>query len=139
MVNNNIPGWAPRAPMVVMDDTKMSFFAKAAAIRAGVRGSSGALQGLGEAGRDFVFGEELIEGDLWADAENTKMPGSNQSVASFGEKLSAAVQRITGNRVDDTAAVTVATKPRHVMVWWHWALIAVGAVGVVVVAKKALK
>lgn len=45
MPNSNIPGWAPRAPMIVTSDRKMSFFAKANAVRAGIRGSYGALSG----------------------------------------------------------------------------------------------
>lgn len=47
-MNSNAPWWGPGRPMVVADANKLSYFARANMVRAGVRGTYGALGGLSE-------------------------------------------------------------------------------------------
>lgn len=116
MTNSNIPGWAPRAPMVVMSDSKMSYFAKASAVRAGIRGSYGALSGLGT-DVEFTMGAEdtkaaggLIFGERRGDAATTKAGGSTQSVSDFTTRLSNTVRDFISGGTQG-AADEVAARP----------------------------
>ena len=44
---NNAPNWGPARPLIVTDPRKLTYFARANMVRAGVQGSYGALQGFG--------------------------------------------------------------------------------------------
>lgn len=46
--DNNAPWWGPGRPMIVSDPNKLTYFARANAVRAGVMGSAGALHGIGD-------------------------------------------------------------------------------------------
>lgn len=146
--NSNIPGWAPRAPMIVMSEHKLSFFAKANSVRAGIRGSYGSLAGLGDDSLNFAEGAAdtkaaggLIFGERSGSPSDVKAGGSTQSVADFAANLSRTVQDFVSGAVRGGGAGSFVREgdKRPPMPWWQIALALGGVVGVGVIVWKAVK
>ena len=104
---NNAPNWGPARPLVVSDPGKLSMFARANMVRAAVRGSYGALGGIGnivgnrivpidatvnsELGRDWAFDPETMYGDATASGSgssgNVASPNGTSTVDQFFNRL----------------------------------------------------
>ncbi len=100
MFPNNNPQWAPSRTLIVSDPSKLSYFARANAIRMGVSGSAGTFQGATvaiEPARGFgnVVTQEYDPGtggyNPTANSSTVQTPSGGQSSESFLDRLGVAV------------------------------------------------
>jgi len=61
---NNVPWWAPGRPMIVSDPSKLTYFARANAVRAGVAASS--FEGVAVGDSDWAQYPDAAPGDMRA-------------------------------------------------------------------------
>ena len=88
---NNAPWWAPGRPLIISDPEKLTYFARANAIRAGVMTSAGALQGVA-----------VGDGGNWANPYGTEDgPGADRAFTSAFSFYNPTVD--TGNRTVPTS------------------------------------
>ena len=67
--NNNTPWWAPGRPLIVSDPEKLTYFARANAVRAGVQSMPGALTGVAVGDSEWAnpfAAEDAAPGDMRA-------------------------------------------------------------------------
>ncbi len=126
-MSNNVPGWAPRRPLIVSDPSKLSYFARANATRSGLAAGAAA----GAAGAAFGgmrvsgFGNAPSADDwsTWAKQQpqptiggSTPVEGARdvtqggQTVADFFDRLSRATGSFFSNSTPP-AATTVINAP----------------------------
>lgn len=92
-----MPDWGFSAPLVVSDPGKLSYFARANAVRAGVRGTWGTLSGLGE-----VVGGRPAPTDIVPQASTSPYAGTTfDPNAAYGDATpnipQASVNTMNGN------------------------------------------
>lgn len=82
--DNNAPWWAPGRPLIISDPSKLTYFARANAVRAGVQNMPGALSGVAVGDSEWATYPESGPGDMRA---NMSLEMFNSTVSSGDRQL----------------------------------------------------
>ena len=144
---NNVPWWAPGRPLIVSDPNKLTYFAQANAVRAGVQSMPGALQGVAVGDSEWASYPDGGPGDMRANtsldmfnstatgsnsvgADNVETPSGGGTLDSFFSAINSFLRAPAPNQYGPPPQLA-APSP------WPW-LVGAGAVGIglIVLSKR---